>query len=103
MRWRLLMLVWRAYRSPTVPKRWKLLLPAALAYLLSPIDLRPDFLPPVIGHMDDLVVLLLAVVLLIGRYLIEVPREGRREQRPEGGAPSPEMAIEGRFRRLDGA
>lgn len=94
MRWRLLMLLWRAYRSPLVPKRWKLLLPAAVAYLLSPIDLRPDFLPPVLGHVDDLVVLLLALVLLVGRYLLEVPRE-----RP--AARGPEMAIEGRFRRLD--
>ena len=41
--------------DPRVPKRAKWLAGAAVAYALSPIDLIPDFIP-VIGHLDDLVI-----------------------------------------------
>ena len=41
--------------DPRVPKRAKWLAGAAVAYALSPIDLIPDFIP-VIGHLDDLLI-----------------------------------------------
>ena len=41
--------------DPRVPKRAKWLAAAAIAYALSPIDLIPDFIP-VLGHLDDLLV-----------------------------------------------
>ena len=41
--------------DPRVPRRAKWLAAAAVAYLASPIDLIPDFLP-VIGQLDDLVI-----------------------------------------------
>ncbi len=44
-----------AASDPRVPKRAKWLAGAAVAYALSPIDLIPDFIP-VIGHLDDLVI-----------------------------------------------
>jgi uncharacterized membrane protein YkvA (DUF1232 family) len=50
----------RLVRHPRVPRRHKLLLIALLAYLASPIDLVPDFIP-VVGHLDD--ALLVAAVL----------------------------------------
>lgn len=37
----------------------------ALSYLLSPIDLIPDFIP-VIGYLDDIAVVVFAVTLLLG-------------------------------------
>lgn len=50
----------RAYRfalgDSRTPKRAKWLLRFAFAYLLSPIDLIPDFIP-IIGCLDDLVIL----------------------------------------------
>ena len=51
----------RLLRDPRVPRRNKFLVGAAGAYLLSPIDLIPELLLPLLGRVDDL--LLLAYVL----------------------------------------
>lgn len=40
-------------RTPWLPKG---ILGASIAYLLSPIDLIPDFIP-VLGHLDDLILI----------------------------------------------
>ena len=46
--------------DPRVPASRKALLGVAGAYIISPIDLVPEFLP-VIGAMDDVVVMVLAI------------------------------------------
>lgn len=50
--------------DPVMPLQKKALMLAALGYVISPIDLIPDFIP-VIGQMDDLVVLTKALKLLL--------------------------------------
>jgi uncharacterized membrane protein YkvA (DUF1232 family) len=55
---------------PHVPRLSKWLLAGAIAYLLSPIDLIPDFIP-VVGYLDDLVI----VPGMIWFALTLVPRE----------------------------
>lgn len=50
----------RLRRSPAVPRRAKLALLVAGLWVLSPIDLIPEFLP-VIGPLDDVVVVALAL------------------------------------------
>jgi uncharacterized membrane protein YkvA (DUF1232 family) len=49
-----------------VPRRGKLALALLLPYLASPIDFIPDFIP-VVGHLDD--VLLVAAAL---RYVLKL-------------------------------
>jgi uncharacterized membrane protein YkvA (DUF1232 family) len=56
--------------DPRVPRRAKLVVAVAGLWLLSPIDLLPEFLP-VIGPLDDVLVVALAL-----RYAArQVPRE----------------------------
>jgi uncharacterized membrane protein YkvA (DUF1232 family) len=56
--------------DPRVPRRAKIVVALAGLWLLSPIDLVPEFLP-VIGPLDDVVVVALAL-----RYAArQVPRE----------------------------
>jgi uncharacterized membrane protein YkvA (DUF1232 family) len=59
----------RLRRHPDVPRRAKVALLVALVWVLSPIDLLPEFLP-VIGPLDDVV----AVVLLLRYAARSVPR-----------------------------
>jgi uncharacterized membrane protein YkvA (DUF1232 family) len=50
----------RLLADPRVPRRRKVVLLVLSAYLLSPIDLVPDFLPG-IGQLDDAVVAAVAL------------------------------------------
>ena len=55
---------WRLLRDPRVPAMPKWLIPAgALIYLLSPIDLIPDFIIG-LGQLDDLSVIAVAVAMI---------------------------------------
>src|SRR5215207_3668764 len=56
--------------DPQVPRRAKIALLIAILWVLSPIDLIPEFLP-VIGPLDDVV----AVVLLLRYAARAIPRD----------------------------
>jgi uncharacterized membrane protein YkvA (DUF1232 family) len=67
----------RLRKDPRVPTRAKVALGIAIVWVLSPVDLIPEFLP-VIGPLDDVVVVVLAV-----RYAARaVPREALWEAWP---------------------
>ena len=66
--WRLrAKLVWRLMQHRKVPLRAKAVLPALILYLMTPIDIIPDFIP-VLGYLDDVLVVLLAFWVL-GRLI----------------------------------
>jgi uncharacterized membrane protein YkvA (DUF1232 family) len=59
-----LTLIRRLFRDRRVPRCVKVLLLALAVYLALPLDLIPDFIP-VIGYLDDLLVVLLVVSILL--------------------------------------
>jgi uncharacterized membrane protein YkvA (DUF1232 family) len=62
---------------PAVPLRAKVALLIAIVWVISPIDLLPEFLP-IIGPLDDVV----AVVLLMRYAARAIPREVLNEAWP---------------------
>jgi uncharacterized membrane protein YkvA (DUF1232 family) len=65
-----------AMRDPRVPWYAKAVGAFIVAYALSPIDLIPDFIP-VIGYLDDLVLVPLGLLLMLRLIPAEVLAEHR--------------------------
>jgi len=65
--------LWLALRHPGSPGWLKLGVALIALYLLSPIDLLPDFLPG-IGIVDDLVLVPLAIRWLLRRLPPDIAR-----------------------------
>jgi uncharacterized membrane protein YkvA (DUF1232 family) len=81
------------YRSvmadPRCPRLARWLLGGAMAYALSPIDLIPDFIP-VLGHLDDLLIIPLLVGLAVRVIPGEVIAEHRARRGQEAECPASE-------------
>ncbi len=71
--------------DPRTPSLSRWCLRAAVAYLLSPIDLIPDFVP-VLGQLDDVIVV--SILLMVARYFL--PAQVIRDHRLQSGMASPE-------------
>jgi len=67
-----------AARDPRVPWHAKGLALATVAYAFSPIDLIPDFIP-VLGLLDDLIILPLAIWLAVKLIPAEVMEDLRAQ------------------------
>jgi uncharacterized membrane protein YkvA (DUF1232 family) len=67
-----------AYKRPDVPWYAKLFSILVVGYALSPIDLIPDFIP-VLGYLDDLVLIPLGVALAIKMVPDRVMEECRAQ------------------------
>jgi uncharacterized membrane protein YkvA (DUF1232 family) len=76
-------LYWRLFRDRRVSILAKALLVSALAYLVWPADLVPDFVP-FVGEVDDLAVVLSGLWLFVRLCPPEVVRERVREIAEEG-------------------
>ncbi|HET6360984.1 MAG TPA: YkvA family protein [Gemmatimonadota bacterium] len=61
----------RLISDPRVPRKSKLVLCGTVLYLVSPIDVVPDFVPG-LGQLDDAVVALLALHSILNRVDDEV-------------------------------
>ncbi|MEL7670906.1 YkvA family protein [Methanobacterium sp.] len=79
------------YKDPRVPLRIKVVILLVMAYLLSPIDLIPDFIP-VIGYLDDFLLITVGIPILLKMVPKEIMDEHResaktkfREGMPKSG------------------
>ena len=87
-------LAWRLLRDGRVPG-WVKVIPAiGLVYLLSPIDLIPDWVLPGLGQMDDIALVLLALKMfvdlsppgIVSEHIDNLSGAGKRT-RPTDAAP----------------
>jgi uncharacterized membrane protein YkvA (DUF1232 family) len=63
--------LWRALRHPQSPGWLKLGTAGLVLYLISPVDLIPDVVP-LLGVIDDMVILPLALRWMLGRLPAQV-------------------------------
>jgi uncharacterized membrane protein YkvA (DUF1232 family) len=70
------MALYYAARDPRTPLAAKLITVLVVAYALSPIDLIPDFIP-VLGLLDDLILVPLGIALALRLIPAEAMAEGR--------------------------
>jgi len=78
--------VYRAARDPRVPWYAKVLAFCVAGYALSPIDLIPDFVP-VLGYMDDLIIVPLGILIVLKLIPPEIIAEHRASAAAAQGRP----------------
>src|SRR5436190_1727124 len=84
--------LWLAARDPRVPWYAKATAGAVAAYALSPIDLIPDFIP-IIGYLDDLLIVPLGILLAIKLIPPAILAELRAEAAKREGSPSSKVGL----------
>src|SRR5438309_5145655 len=78
--------VYGAARDPRVPWYAKALAFFIAGYALSPIDLIPDFIP-VVGYLDDLIIVPLEITLVVSMVPDDVMAEHRATATSAGDRP----------------
>lgn len=74
----------RLFKDRRVPLYLKVIVVLAFVYLISPIDLIPDFFVPVLGQVDDLFVLTLGLKWFLKKCPREVLMEHVHQIESEG-------------------
>jgi uncharacterized membrane protein YkvA (DUF1232 family) len=72
------LVVYFVARDPRTPMMIRLLAVLVAAYAISPIDLIPDFIP-IIGYLDDLIIVPLGLALIIRLTPPEALETARRQ------------------------
>lgn len=84
--------VWLAYKDPRVPWYARLFAACVVGYAFSPIDLIPDPIP-VLGYLDDLVLVPLGVALALKMIPPDVLAECRKKAQDRPGQAKPVNRI----------
>ncbi len=96
---RTLQLIWRLMSDPRVPILPKLIVPAVLIYVVSPIDLIPDMIP-ILGQADDVGVIFFGIRFFIEMCPPDVVMEHRRALEGSAG-PAGNDYVDGSYRVVD--
>jgi uncharacterized membrane protein YkvA (DUF1232 family) len=83
-----------ASKDPRTPWYAKVLATLIIGYALSPIDLIPDFIP-ILGYLDDLIIVPAGIVLLLKMIPKEVMEEARQKARSLSEQKNPKNLIAG--------
>ena len=100
--WRSLQLVYYLVLDPRVPFLYKLIIPAVIIYVLSPLDVIPDafIIMLGLGALDDLAVMFLGIKLFIHMCPPDVVMEYRARLAGGRAAPTADDSntVEGTYR-----
>lgn len=86
------MTVYFVSRDPRTPILVRLLALAIAAYAISPVDLIPDFIP-VVGYLDDVILLPLGILLIIKLTPKDVIEESRTRASEVAAKPTSTVAA----------
>jgi uncharacterized membrane protein YkvA (DUF1232 family) len=81
-----------SYKDPRVPWYAKVIIAATVGYALSPIDLIPDFIP-VLGQLDDLIIVPIGISLALKMIPEEVLDEYREKVQSELNGSKPKNWV----------
>ena len=84
--------LWLAARDRRTPLVAKAVCAAVAAYALSPIDLIPDFVP-VLGYLDDLIIVPLGILLAVRLTPAPLMAEFRRKATEVAARPQSRIAA----------
>lgn len=85
-----------AYRNPRVPWYARAFAVVVVAYAFSPVDLIPDPIP-VLGYLDDLILIPLGIALAVRMIPDSVLAECRARARDTGPEANPARTIAAAF------
>ncbi len=96
-------LVWRLTFDKRVSLFLRVLVPLALVYIISPIDLIRDWAPYGVGRFDDLIVMGIALLFLtklappeiVDEHMDRIPKSDRPEDK------DPDKVVDGSSRLID--
>jgi len=99
---RTIRLVWRLLNDSRVSAFPKLIIPAALVYVISPIDALPDMILG-LGQLDDIGVIMLSIAMFIEFCPRPIVQEHRHALDADTSAPASdnENVIDGSYHVLD--
>ena len=86
-------LVWKLLTDSRVPFWIRLALPLALIYVISPIDILPDFIP-VMGRVDDIISIVAGIMILLKLAPKKVVNQHKKDN---------QTIIDGEYREEDQA
>ena len=84
--------IWIAARDKRIPWFVKLLAMMVAAYAISPIDLIPDFIP-VIGYLDDIIIVPLGILLVVRLIPLELMQEFRSQAATATSRPTSQITA----------
>ena len=88
--------VYYAGKDPRLSRKIKVLILFTIAYALSPVDLIPDFIP-VLGYLDDLIILPALLVLIIRRIPAEIMEDSIKRAEIEPVSLKKKLALRSTF------